>query len=82
MNVLVIQCFEQRLGVECYGARPDPGFLVHVAGANLGLWMRTLIGVGTPRGLQGRLAAVMALCFTLWVLLRDGISARRPWDLI
>jgi transposase len=27
--------------------------LVHVAGCNLGLLMRTLFGVGTPRGLQG-----------------------------
>ena len=32
--------------------------LVHVAAANLGLWMRTLTGIGTPRGLQDRLAAV------------------------
>ena len=51
--------------------------LVHVAGANLGLWMRTLTGIGTPRGLQGRLAAVVALCFTLWVLLRDQVTAHR-----
>jgi transposase len=29
--------------------------LVHVGGFNLGLLMRTRIGVGTPRGLQGRL---------------------------
>jgi transposase len=35
--------------------------LVHVGGFNLGLLMRTLIGIGTPRGLQGRLAAVVAL---------------------
>ncbi len=32
--------------------------LVHVAACNLGLWMRTLTGIGTPRGLQGRVAAV------------------------
>jgi len=51
--------------------------LVHVAGANLGLWMRTLTGIGTPRGLQGRLAAVIAFCFTLWVLLRDRVTAHR-----
>jgi transposase len=31
--------------------------LVHVPACNLGLWMRTLTGIGTPRGLQGRLAA-------------------------
>jgi len=55
--------------------------LVHVAACNLGLWMRTLTGVGTPRGLQGRLAAALALCFSLWVLLRDRVTARRPWGL-
>lgn len=32
--------------------------LIHAAGFNLGLLMRRLIGVGTPRGLQGRLAAL------------------------
>jgi transposase len=51
--------------------------LVHVAACNLGLWMRTLTGIGTPRGLQGRLAAVWALCFTLWVLLRDHVTVHR-----
>ena len=35
--------------------------LVHTGGFNLGLLMRALVGVGTPRGLQGRLAAVMAV---------------------
>ena len=40
--------------------------LIHAGGFNLGLVMRHLIGVGTPRGLQGRLAAVIA---TLLVLL-------------
>ena len=53
--------------------------LVHVAACNLGLWMRTLTGIGTPRGLQGRPGAVFAFCFTLWILLRDQITAhRRP----
>jgi transposase len=41
--------------------------LIHIAGFNLGLLMRQLIGVGTPRGLQGRLGAVLA---TLLVLVR------------
>jgi len=45
--------------------------LIHAGGFNLGLVMRHLIGVGTPRGLQGHLAAVLA---TLWVLLS---AARR-----
>src|SRR5204863_6841234 len=32
--------------------------LIHTSGFNLGLMMRHLIGVGTPRGLQGRVAAL------------------------
>jgi hypothetical protein len=51
--------------------------LVHVAACNLGLWMRTLTGIGTPRGLQGRLAAVLAFFFTLWVVLRNRVTAHR-----
>ena len=34
--------------------------LIHAGGFNLGLVMRHLIGVGTPRGLQGRLGGVLA----------------------
>src|SRR5258705_13010139 len=37
--------------------------LLHAGGLNLGLWMRTLFGVGTPRGLQGR---VVAFFVALW----------------
>jgi transposase len=33
---------------------------IHAGGFNLGLVMRHLIGVGTPRGLQGRFAAMIA----------------------
>jgi len=40
--------------------------LIHAGGFNLGLLMRQVIGLGTPRGLQGRLAAVIV---TLLVLL-------------
>ena len=40
--------------------------LVHVGGFNLGLLMRTLCGVGTPRGLQGRLTALVTLIAALW----------------
>ena len=50
--------------------------LIHAGGFNLGLLMRQLIGFGTPRGLQGRLATVIA---TLWVLLG---STRRGFVLI
>ena len=45
--------------------------LIHVAGFNLGLLMRKRFGVGTPRGLQGRLAAVIAACLALL----DGVYA-------
>ncbi len=51
--------------------------LVHVAACNLGLWMRTLTGIGTPRGLQGRLAAVGAFFFALWVVLRERVTENR-----
>jgi transposase len=39
--------------------------LIHAGGFNLGLIMRQLIGLGTPRGLQGRLATVFATLFVL-----------------
>ena len=50
--------------------------LVHASGFNLGLVMRRLIGVGTPRGLQGRVAALVALVIGLLPRLR---GVRRPW---
>jgi transposase len=37
--------------------------LIHAGGFNLGLVMRQLIGLGTPRGLQGRVATVLATLF-------------------
>jgi transposase len=46
--------------------------LVHAGGLNLGLLMRTLFGVGTPRGLQGRAAALFS---TLWWLLWHPVTA-------
>lgn len=49
--------------------------LVHAGGFNLGLLMRTLIGVGTPRALQGRVAALMATLAT-WIL--TPWASRRP----
>lgn len=36
-------------------------YLVHVAAFNLSLVMRQIFGVGTPRGLQGRLEALLAV---------------------
>ena len=56
--------------------------LVQAGACNLGLWMRTLIGVGTPRSLQGRLPAAMAVVVALWTLLEDELIAvaARPAD--
>ena len=39
--------------------------LVQVCGFNLGLLMRQLMGVGTPRSLQGRAAALVAVLIGL-----------------
>jgi len=39
--------------------------LIHTGGFNLGLIMRQVIGVGTPRALQGRVAAVIATLLAL-----------------
>jgi transposase len=43
--------------------------LIHAGGFNLGLLMRQMIGVGTPRGLQGRLAPFCAVLSALWTRL-------------
>jgi len=40
--------------------------LVHSGGFNLGLLMRQIVGVGTPRGLQGRLHDLLAQLLHLW----------------
>src|SRR5439155_27346334 len=45
--------------------------LVHVAGCNLGLLMRTVFKMGTPRGLQGRVRAFLSLFLGLVMLLWD-----------
>lgn len=56
--------------------------LIHAAGFNLGLVMRQLIGVGTPRGLQGRLIAavtiLLALIRPLWHLMTPQRPAVQP----
>ncbi len=58
--------------------------LIHVAGLNLGLLMRALTGVGTPRSLQGR--AVAALAYWRVSATHDGplgraLDPRSPTDL-
>ena len=54
--------------------------LVHVSGFNLGLIMRRLLGVGTPRGLQGRAAALIALLATLWRTMATAVTGRPRGD--
>ena len=52
--------------------------LVHASAFNLGLWMRSLFGVGTPRALQGRVVAIGALLRTLSTLIYEAIAP--IWD--
>ena len=64
--------------------------LVHVCGFNLGLLMRQLTGVGTPRSLQGRAAAVLealtAALSRLWTLAAPSWALEAPdrpdWSVI
>src|SRR5229473_1799146 len=44
--------------------------LIHAGGFNLGLVIRSILGVGTPRALQGRLAAVLAAVSALIAVAR------------
>ena len=55
---------------------------VHTSGFNLGLLMRTLCGVGTPRGLQGRLRTItlivaVALLSWSWRAVEVPVGDRR-----
>jgi transposase len=47
--------------------------LVHASAFNLGLWMRSLFGIGTPRALQGRLAVLATVLSALWSVTYDAI---------
>lgn len=51
--------------------------LIHTSGFNLGLIMRQWIGVGTPRGLQGRITAVLAHLLILFRPLWGAVT--RQW---
>ena len=51
--------------------------LIHVCGFNLGLLMRHLTGVGTPRSLQSR--AWMRLFTVIWVPMGHWIARNHPW---
>jgi transposase len=49
--------------------------LVHVSGFNLGLMMRRLLGVGTPRGCQGHLAALIAFLVSVYRTITEVVIA-------
>ena len=51
--------------------------LIHAGAFNLGLVMRQGLGVGTPRGLQDRGSAVVAVLFALWSLMTHTWTATR-----
>ena len=51
--------------------------LVHASGFNLGLFMRTLTGFGTPRSLQGRAAAALALSLVVAGLIANRLAVWR-----
>ncbi len=53
--------------------------LIHAGGFNLGLLMRQLTGIGTPRGLQGRVAAVIATVLALLDAVRHRFVAFLPF---
>jgi transposase len=54
--------------------------LIHAGAFNLGLVMRQLIGIGTPRGLQGRTATVMAALMVLIDSVRRPLVTNSVWQ--
>jgi len=57
--------------------------LIHAGGFNLGLLIRSILGVGTPRGVQGRLAAVLAAVSALIAIaLHRFTEFRAVWRVI
>jgi transposase len=57
-------------------------YLMQVAGHNLGILMRKLFGVGTPRGLQGACAALAAVVWALGAGYRAWIHRRHQGRLL
>jgi hypothetical protein len=45
--------------------------LIHIAALNLALLMRVLVGVGTPRSLQGRVCGLFSRLVLLWRQIGD-----------
>jgi transposase len=52
--------------------------LIHAGGCNLGLLMRTLCGIGTPRTLQGHVSAALVAVGALWTLVTDVGTSHGP----
>lgn len=52
--------------------------LIHASGFNLGLLVRDLLGVGTPRALQGAAACALAAFLALWCFTRPVRMAFGP----
>ena len=50
--------------------------LIHAGGFNLGLLLRALLGVGTPRGLQGRGGRVVVAVLDLIHIVRDLLTVK------
>ena len=54
--------------------------LIHSGAFNLGLLLRSWLGVGTPRGLQGRMRAVLALLNHLVAVLKANCERLTHWE--
>ncbi len=52
-------------------------YVIHAAAYNLGVILRKLLGVGTPRSLQGRAAAAIAWALCRWITARTA-DMRHP----
>ena len=52
--------------------------LIHTGAFNLGLLMRQLIGVGTPRGLQNRVIAILSALLTLIRSCGELVTRHKP----
>jgi transposase len=48
--------------------------IVHASAFNLGLLMRSLVGVGKPRRLQGRVVALVATVLSVWTLFTRALN--------
>ena len=54
--------------------------LIHTSGFNLGLLMRRLFGVGTPRGLRGRALAALTALITLLRAMGQPLTRHWPFE--